>query len=435
MKISAAISGSYHSLQRNPMRGLLTTLGIVIGVAAVIVIMEIGNGASGSLETTLSDLGVRNLLVRPGTAVHNGIRQGAGTAVNLTVEDCLAIARECPAIRAAVPMSRAGGQAIYGSSNWNPDDIDGSTPDYLLVRNWSIRSGSMFTDADVEAAAPVCVLGETVEHELFGSAIGVGREIRVNNVTLRVVGVLAAKGANMIGNDQDDLIVMPWTTLRFRVTGFKRNRPSSENGIYPEVSDTQSTDNMYSIRFPSIDSIMAVVWDFHDVDTARQQITAVLRERHGLHPNVPDDFSIRDFSELGNMITKSLGLMASLLMIVAMISLVVGGVGIMNIMLVSVTERTREIGLRMAVGASSKDILTQFLTESIVLCLIGGVIGIAFGRSIALLLEWLLGWTAAISVPAILAGLGVSMGVGIIFGFYPALKASRLDPIEALRYE
>ena len=432
----AAVHSALRSLHRNPMRALLTTLGIVIGVAAVIVIMEIGNGASGSLETTLSDLGVRNLLVRPGASVRNGVRQGAGTAVTLTMADCTAIERECPAVRAAVPMFWGRNmQAIYGNNNWNPAETNGSTPEYLQVRNWSLRSGTMFSDHDVDTAAPVCVIGQTVENELFGSPIGQGREIRVNNVMLRVVGVLAYKGANLVGQDQDDVIVMPWTTLRYRVTGFSRNRPNSDNGTYPEVSSQQLADTMYSIRFATIDSIMAVVWNNNEVEIGKAQVGKLLRERHGLRAGAPDDFYIRDFSEIGEMIKKMLKLMTTLLMVVGMISLVVGGVGIMNIMLVSVTERTREIGLRMAVGARGRDILTQFLIESIVLCIGGGLMGIALGRLVALVLEWLLGWTAAMSLPAIAAGLAVSVGVGLIFGFYPALKASRLDPIDALRYE
>ena len=436
MNFLAAVFSALHSLCRNPMRALLTTLGIVIGVASVIVIMEIGNGASGSLETTLSDLGVRNLLIRPGASFRDGIRQGVGTAVTLNMDDCYAIERECPAIRAAVPMFWGRNiQAIYGNNNCAPGETNGSTPEYLQVRNWELRDGSMFSDRDVATAAPVCVIGQTVENELFGSPIGVGREIRVGTVMLRVVGVLAYKGANLVGQDQDDLIVMPWTTLRYRVTGYPRNRPNNAGGAYPETAPLQMGDTMYSIRFATIDSIMATVWNYKDLDKGKSQITQLLRERHRLRPNVQEDFYLRDFSEIGEMIKKSLRLMTTLLMVVAMISLVVGGVGIMNIMLVSVTERTREIGLRMAVGARGQDILTQFLIESIVLCLGGGIMGIMLGRVIALLLQFFLGWTAAMSLPAVVAGLGVSMGVGLIFGFYPALKASRLDPIDALRYE
>ncbi len=424
------------SLQRNPLRSLLTTLGIVIGVAAVIAIIEIGNGASGSLETTLSDLGVRNLLIRPGGSVRNGIRLGAGTAVTLTPEDCVAIERECPAIRAAVPMLRTGSRLIYGNNNWSPSEISGSTPEYLLVRNWEVERGGMFSNNDVEKAAAVCVIGRTVEDELFGSPIGVGKVIRANGVMLRVVGVLAYKGANLVGQDQDDIVIMPWTTLRYRVTGFERGQPATEEttrSLYPAAA--RLSDTMYTISFRNIDTIMAAVWENGDVEAGKAQITALLRERHKLIAEAPDDFWIRDFSEIGRMINTAVGLVTTLLMTVAAISLVVGGIGIMNIMMVSVTERTREIGLRMAVGARSRDILGQFLAEAVVLCLVGGIIGIVCGRGTALLLEWLLGWTAGASLWAIASGFGVSVVVGVIFGFYPAWKASRLDPIEALRFE
>ncbi len=432
-------SNAVISLMRNPMRSLLTTLGIIIGVASVIAIMEVGAGATGSLETTLSDLGVRNILIRPGSSVRNGVRLGVGAAVTLTVTDCEAIRRECPAVKSAVPMFWANVRAIYGNNNWSPAETTGSTPECLTVRNLSIERGKMFTAEDVRRVAPVCVIGQTVEKELFGSKIGEDKLIRINNVMFQVVGVLNYKGANLIGQDQDDVIIMPWTTLRFRVTGMSSSRPKTGEGssgaLYPEVSAQQLADTMFAVRFLNIDSIMATVWTNDEVEKGKVQISALLRERHRLQKDAPDDFYLRDYSEIGNMINRAVKLVKTLLTVVAAISLMVGGIGIMNIMLVSVTERTREIGLRMAVGARGSDILVQFLVESVVLCWMGGLIGVMVGRGIALLLQLLLGWTAGASLSAAVVGLLVSMGVGIVFGFYPAWKASKLDPIEALRYE
>jgi len=432
--LTSTVPGALRSIRRNPMRALLTTLGIVIGVAAVIAIMEIGAGATGSLETTLSDLGVRNLLVRPGTSVRNGLRMGSGTAVSLTPEDCEAIRRECPAVRAAVPMLRASVRAIYGNNNWSPAETTGAAPEILTVRAWEMERGAMFSEKDVARRRRVCVIGRTVEEELFGSAIGVGKTIRLGANQFQVVGVLAPKGANLVGQDQDDVLIMPWTTLRDRISGGNRSRPWAD-ALYPAVSDALLADTQYSVRFNTIDSIMVVVWDPAEVDAAIDQIRTLLRDRHGLAAEAPDDFTVRDFREIGRMIDTAVTLMTTLLLVVAMISLLVGGIGIMNIMLVSVTERTREIGLRMAVGARSRDILAQFLVESVLLCLTGGLIGIAFGRGIALTLQLVLGWTAGASPLAIAVGLAVSSGVGVLFGFYPAWKASKLDPIEALRYE
>lgn len=428
----------FRSLLKNPLRSLLTTMGIVIGVAAVIAIMEVGAGAATLMEVTLSDLGVRHIVIRPGSRVRNGITFGTGAAVSLTMADCEAIVRECTVIKAAVPIVRASGRMIYGNNNWMPFMMEGTTPDYLLVRNYNVGRGEMFTKSDIDSANSVCVIGSTVENQLFGSKIGIGKEIRINSVPFRVIGVFDYKGATLTGEDQDDVVAMPWTTAQLKLTGneatFPETKESSKN-LYPATSEAKIADTLFAIRFDNIQRIMATVWQNHEVEQGKAEITKLLRERHRVGEKDPNDFTLRDFSEIGHMVNTAVALIKTLLVVVALISLVVGGIGIMNIMLVSVTERTREIGLRMAIGATGRDILRQFLVESIVLCSIGGAIGILVGRGISLMLQLILGWATSVSLEAIIAGIAVSMSVGIIFGFYPAYKASRMDPIEALRYE
>lgn len=456
MKIYATTRTALKALRRNPMRAMLTTLGIVIGIGAVIAMMEIGAGSSAALQKSIASMGANVLVVRPGTASSGGVTFGAGSATTLTPEDCQAILRECPAVRSAAPMVRARTQVVYGSRNWVPTYIYGTTPAYLDVRDWStLAEGEPFSNRDVLNGNKVCLLGQTVVRELFEGEPPVGREIRIKNVAFRVVGVLSSKGANMMGIDQDDIILAPWTTIKYRVTGTSLSDsnqssdsaasdsvntlsnlyPGGQPSLYPKRSSIQAADNPMPVRFTNIDQIMASANNSEDISAAVEQISAVLRERHHIRPGETDDFYIRNMAELTKTLSSTTVLMTNLLLSVAMISLVVGGVGIMNIMLVSVTERTREIGLRMAVGARARDILRQFLVEAIVLCLVGGAMGILLGHGGSQLVRLLLNWPVATSPTAIAAAVIVSASVGILFGFYPAWKASRLDPIEALRYE
>jgi ABC-type antimicrobial peptide transport system permease subunit len=424
-------------------------------VGAVIAMMEIGAGASAALKKTIASMGANVLVIRPGTASSGGISFGAGTTTTLTPEDCQAILRECPSVRNAAPMVRARTQVVYGNRNWIPNTIYGTTPAYLDVQDWgSLAEGEPFSDRDVLNGNRVCLLGRTLVRELFDDESPVGKNIRIKNISFRVVGVLSAKGANMMGFDQDDIILAPWTTIKYRVAGtslatttqsdsaateavntLSNLYPAAQPSLYPEQSSVQQADNPMPVRFANIDQIMASANSSAEISLAIEEIGEVLRERHRIRAREPDDFNIRDMAELTNTLSTTTRLMTNLLLAVAMISLVVGGVGIMNIMLVSVTERTREIGLRMAVGARGRDILRQFLVEAVVLCLTGGAMGIVLGHGGSLLVQLLLKWPVETSPAAIAAAVLVSAGVGIIFGFYPAWKASRLDPIEALRYE
>ena len=366
--------------------------------------------------------------------------------------------RDCPAIRAAAPEVRGSGQVVYGNRNWIPMQITGTTPAWLDVRQWPVDEGAVFSDQDVRNSGKVCVIGQTIKRELFQGEDPLGKELRVGNVSLKVVGVLSRKGANMFGGDQDDLVIAPWTTIKYRISGKNQGGaaaqqstasssvntsvnslnnlyPSSSVQLYPAQSSIQQADYPMFVRFTNINVMQTAAASSDQVQLAMKQITQVLRERHRLREGEADDFQIRDMTEMMNTLQSTTNLIATLLLIVAMISLIVGGVGIMNIMLVSVTERTREIGLRMAVGARGLHILMQFLIEAVFLCLAGGIFGICLGRSVSLLVRMILKWPTAVSVPAIVGSVIVSTLVGVVFGFYPAWKASRLDPIEALRYE
>jgi ABC-type antimicrobial peptide transport system permease subunit len=403
-------------------------------------------------------MGANNLIVRAGTASSGGVSFGAGSIKTLTPMDAQAIAKECPAVRATAPIVRARTQLIYSNRNWVPVYIFGTTPSYLEVREWPLAAGGVFSETDVRNANKVCLLGQTIVRELFQGESPLGKEIRVNNVALRVIGVLTSKGANMFGIDQDDILIAPWTTIKYRVTGsamasgnqsakttssdtsqkvntLSELYPSSERKLYPEPSVSQKANYPQPVRFSDVRSILVAVRSSEEVPNAIEQITQLLRERHRIRPGEPDDFYIRNLTELIKALTSTATLMTKLLLVVALISLVVGGVGIMNIMLVSVTERTREIGLRMAVGARSRDILQQFLVESVLLCFCGGIAGILVGRGVSMLITTVLRWPTEMSLDAILAAFAVSVTVGIVFGYYPAWKASRLDPINALRYE
>jgi len=447
MRIYPTVRIALKALRRNPMRAMLTTLGIVIGVGAVIAMMEIGTGSSSAIQKKIASMGADALIVIPSTAASGGVTYGAGSAMTLTPEDCEMILRECPSIRNAAPIVRARAQVVYGNRNWVPDSIEGTTAAYLDVKDWEVVEGKNFTDFDILHSDRVCLLGQTLVNELFGGESPVGRQVRLRNVSLRVIGVLKAKGANLMGQDQDDILLAPWTTIKYRIAGSRlqsANQSSSGKdsdlypggqNLYPEQSSTQEENSPMLVRFANIDAIMTAARSTDQVTDATEEITEVLRARHGISPGDSDDFEIINLTEITGTLSATTTLMTNLLLCVAAISLIVGGVGIMNIMLVSVTERTREIGLRMAVGARSRDILRQFLVEAIALCLVGGAMGILFGNGVSHLIWRFLKWPVEATPIATAVAVLVSASVGIAFGFFPAWKASRLDPIEALRYE
>ena len=447
-----AVVSAVRSLRRNPLRSALTTLGIIIGVASLIAIAEIGKGSWVAIRQILTKMGVDNVLVKAGSASRNGVSLGSGSVKTLTPEDAEAILRECPAVDRLAPIVNARGQVVRGNRNWNPSSFVGTTPDYLAVRDWDeLAEGEVFTEVEVRDAATVCVLGQTLVRELFPDESPVGQEVLVAGVPLRVVGTLRRKGADIIGEDQDDILLVPWSTIKYRTSAsvapsaaatgvagdaaeqinlLRMRYPRSEASAYPAGSAIQAADSPRLERLANVDAILVKTTSTDEIPAAMDQIRRVMRERHGV-----DDFAVQDFTGVIEAVRGTVGLVAGLLVCVALISLIVGGVGIMNIMLVSVTERYREIGLRMAVGARPRDILRQFLVESIVLCVSGGAAGILVGRGSSLLVRKLAQWPTESSTPALIASVSISITIGLIFGYYPAWKASRLDPIEALRYE
>jgi ABC-type antimicrobial peptide transport system permease subunit len=450
------------ALRRNLMRAALTTLGIMIGVGAVIAMMEIGTGSSNAIQKTVASMGANNVMVFPGNFSTRGVSSGTGGRVTLTPQDAEAVEKECTALKAVAPIVSSRTQLVFGRKNWSPNEIRGTTPAFLEVRELKVVEGEPFEDRDVRSGNRVCLLGPTVVRELFDGRSPIGMEVRINNVAFKVIGVLGAKGANMMGQDQDDVVIAPWTAIKARVAGGpmgRANQSASSGGsgsgggsggganslsqvypggslaLYPAQSSMQAANSPMLVRQTSIDQISAAAISAGDIPLAMTQITELLRERHKIREGQPDDFTVRSLTEFTTALTGTTTLMTNLLLCVALISLVVGGVGIMNIMLVSVTERTREIGLRMAVGARGADILRQFLAEAVVLSLIGGAIGILLGVGASWLVRTILKWPTASSPGAIVAAVAVSATVGIVFGYYPAWKASKLDPIEALRYE
>ncbi|MCL2347575.1 MAG: ABC transporter permease [Planctomycetaceae bacterium] len=445
---------AFRALRRNKMRSTLSAFGVIIAVAAVIAMTEIGQGSKEMLRKNIASMGANTIIVFSGSASRGGVNRGTGTAMTLTPQDAEEILRQCPTIQNVAPLVNTRVQIIAGNRNCVPDSIYGTTPSYLDVGEWRIASGEMFTDRDVRNSNKVCVIGNTVRKDLFPDESPVGKEIRLNNVSFRVVGLLDRKGANMMGMDQDNVIIAPWTTIKYRVSGStltNTNQSSSDqqdadavntlNLLYPGSTSAylsrtamQISDTPQPVRFTNVDIILAKAVSGRKIEKAVTQITDLLRDRHRIKGE-ENDFEIRTMAEVMKIISSTTQLMSTLLLIVAMISLLVGGVGIMNIMLVSVTERTREIGLRMAVGARSHHILRQFLVEAMALCLTGGAIGVFLGRGVSILVRIFAHWPIQASFGMILAAVAVSLGVGVIFGFYPAWKASRLDPIDALRYE
>jgi putative ABC transport system permease protein len=405
MRYLQILKVAYRALTRNKMRSSLTMLGIIIGVGAVIAMVAIGQGAKRMIDAQVSSLGDNLLTVFSGSHFHRGVRSAAGTITNLTDEDAQAILENCPAVTRVTPRVRTGAQIIAGNLNWNTS-VEGYAPDFVYIRSWPVASGSFFTDQDVRGATKVCVLGQTLVDELFGGQDPVGEIIRINKLPFRVLGVLSAKGQNAFGRDEDDIVIVPYTTAQKKLIGITH-----------------------------VQYIMASAVDRSQIDLAEDQITRLLRQRHKIPPGEEDDFRVRSQLDIASVAGSTSQIMTILLAAIASVSLIVGGIGIMNIMLVSVTERTREIGLRMAVGAKGKDILTQFLVESVVLCLAGGLVGILIGILSSKVISGVLNWPTFVSIPAVALAFFFAAFVGIFFGFYPARKASLLDPIEALRYE
>jgi ABC-type antimicrobial peptide transport system permease subunit len=435
---------------------MLTTLGIIIGITAVIAIMEIGNGASKTLGKSIESMGSNLIMIMPGAAAASGIVMGAGTSMTLTPEDVTAIAADCPSVASVAPIVQARFQAVYGSKNWVPGNLFGTTPEYLNIRDWTtMDEGESFTDQDVRNANKVCIVGKTIIKELFDDESAIGKTIRVQNVPLRVIGVLSRKGSNVMGMDQDDALFMPWTTMKYRLSGSAMGQVNqsvtteSANGInsfgdayprsfvelYTTLTSTQMQNTPRPQRQATVDHIAASATSMDAIPQALEEIKQTLVRKHQIREGQAEDFNLKNITELTTMFGTTTTLMTNLLLAIALIALMVGGVGIMNIMLVSVTERTREIGLRMAVGAKGRDILTQFLVEAVLLCLFGAAVGIALGRGISILVATLAGWPIEASPQAIATAVGVSLLIGVGFGFYPAWRASKLDPIDALRYE
>ncbi len=406
MDLISIVRIALRALARNKMRSSLTMLGIIIGVGAVIAMVGVGQGAQQKIQEQIAAMGSNVLFVGSGTVTRGGMHMGWGATKTLIYEDKQAILRECPAVAAVAPISTTSSQVVFGNDNWFTR-VTGTEPQYFDIRTWPIREGAVFTQTDVDAVANLAVIGETVRKNLFGATDPVGQTIRIKNLPFKVVGVLSMKGqGGGMGDDQDDNIFIPITTLQKKITG--------ETWLRFMMVSAVSRKASYA---------------------AQQQITLLLRDRHRIRPGSDDDFFVRNLADIADLADQQAQVMTMLLASIASVSLIVGGIGIMNIMLVSVTERTREIGIRMAIGATEQDVQRQFLIEAVVLSLIGGAIGIVFGVGASYGITYGLRWAISISPFAIATAVVFSMAVGVFFGYYPARKAARLDPIEALRYE
>jgi putative ABC transport system permease protein len=396
------------ALRVNKMRALLTMLGIIIGIAAVIAMVAIGAGASKMISDQISSIGSNLLLVIPGSTTSGGLRSGFGGKPTLTYDDAKAVKAECPSVGEVAPTVRGSGPVVFGNMNWSTV-LMGTTPEMAIVREWRIVAGRNLTQSDVDGATKVCLLGQTVADNLFGDLDPIGKIIRIKKIPFTVVGLLDRKGQSPQGQDQDDIVYVPLRTAQRKLLGSQ----------HPDT----------------IGAMMIQARSAETLKKAEEEVTALLNQRHRIGPSKEVDFSVRNLSEILAVSEQSSKVMSLLLGAVASISLVVGGIGIMNIMLVSVTERTREIGIRVAIGAKKRDILLQFLTEAVLLTSCGGIIGILLGIGGAMIIARLVGWPTLISPQTILIAFGFSAGVGVFFGFYPARKAASLNPIEALRYE
>ena len=407
MNLLAILRVAIRALSRNKLRTALTMLGIIIGVGAVIVLVSIGQGAQAMIQDQINGMGTNMMFIMPGNVFFGGASLGAGAANTLTEEDVQAMLKEIPTIAAASPVVRASGQMVFGNQNWF-SQIQGTKEKFPQIRNWKVEKGEFFSDLHVRSADRVIVLGKTVADKLFSGVDPVGQMIRVRNLPFRVVGVLAAKGQSMVGQDQDDTAVVPYTTAQRKLLG--QQIPSINQAMISAISPEASA-------------------------VTEKQVAELLRQRHKIQPGQTDDFMVRNMTDVAQTSAQVTTLLTVLLGSIAAISLIVGGIGIMNIMLVSVTERTREIGIRMAVGARPNYIRLQFLAESLVLSLTGGFVGVVIGGGLAALIARVLGWPTLVSVLAIFVSFAFATAIGIFFGYYPAHKAAALDPIEALRYE
>ncbi len=408
INLSSTLKISFRALWVNKMRSGLTMLGIIIGVGAVIAMLAVGTGASNRISEHISSMGSNLLIVLPGATTSGGVRMGSGTQPTLTTADAEAILRECPAVSNVAPVLNGVAQVVYGNQNWSTG-IVGTTPDILTVRDWPLVSGRLFTYQDVRRATKVSLLGQSVAENLFGDMDPVGQIIRIKNIPFTVIGVLATKGQSPQGQDQDDTVIVPVTTAQKKLFG---------------------------TTFPGmVRRIMVKAKSTEELLSAEKQIAELLRQRHRIGPKQENDFTVRNLTAFMQAAEESTKVMTILLGAIASVSLLVGGIGIMNIMLVSVTERTREIGIRMAIGARTWDIRLQFIIEALTLSLAGGIAGIIIGVAGSIILSMLAGWITIVSVFSVIIAFGFSGLVGVFFGFYPAYKASLLDPIDALRYE
>lgn len=396
---------AFISLGRNKTRSFLTALGIIIGVSSVITMVGLGQGAYSSVQDQISKMGTNLIMVIPGSSSRGGFRGGMGTITTLKEEDGEVLSRECPSITLVSPVARTAGQVVFTSQNWSTS-VMGVNEFFLDIRAWKCASGRFFSEREVRSGTKICVLGKTVADKIFGEIDPVGKTIRLKKMPLEVVGVLESRGQTGMGNDQDDIVLLPFQTVQRRMLGISHAHMLYLSAINEEM-----------------------------VETAKEEITEVLRRRHKIQEDQDEDFMIRTQADIAEMAGSTLGIIAVLLGSVASVSLLVGGIGIMNIMLVSVTERTREIGIRMAIGARGKDILTQFLVEAVVLSCVGGIFGIIFGASLTHAITSFTLWPTIVSVPAVVTSILFSGFVGVFFGLYPAWKAAQLDPIEALRFE